>query len=142
MSFNKEQGELTHSDSSGGEGPAGDDTDDDSDSSDTDTSVDSEKSVSEVSSIDVPEDKDVRIAYAPATRGVWGLAHVWDGKLYFTRDVMDDAFLPKGVAPPVPKAATVAKASAPKTGVDGKVKQEFVVVWNRKTGFSTVPKEG
>ena len=27
---------------------------------------------------------------------VWGLGHVFEGKLYFTKDIVDDSFVPKG----------------------------------------------
>ena len=33
-------------------------------------------------------------------RGVWGLGYVFDGKLYFTRDICAEKWIPKDLAPP------------------------------------------
>ena len=30
-----------------------------------------------------------------SARGVWGLGHVFDGKLYFTRDICEEKWVPK-----------------------------------------------
>ena len=30
-----------------------------------------------------------------STRGVWGLGHVFEGKLYFTKDIVDGNFVPR-----------------------------------------------
>ena len=38
--------------------------------------------------------KCVDIIWAKAARGVWGLAHVFNNKLFFTRDIMDDDAVP------------------------------------------------
>ena len=38
-------------------------------------------------------------------RGVWGMAHGFDGKLYFTRDHMQGNFIPKDLKLPQPKPA-------------------------------------
>ena len=38
-------------------------------------------------------------------RGVWGMAHVFEGKLYFTRDHMQGNFIPKNLKLPQPKPA-------------------------------------
>ena len=38
-------------------------------------------------------------------RGVWGMAHVFDGKLYFTTDHMQRNFIPKNLKVPQPKRA-------------------------------------
>ena len=57
-------------------------------------------------------------AQAPPTtgRGIWGLGHVFKGKLYFTKDIVDDSFVPRNRKPkpiPTPKANPTPK-SAPK----------------------------
>ena len=31
---------------------------------------------------------------------VWGLGHVFEGKLYFTKDIVDDSFVPTCTPPP------------------------------------------
>ena len=41
--------------------------------------------------------------WAKAARGVWGLAHVFNNKLFFTRDIMDDDAVPKHFNVPEPK---------------------------------------
>ena len=48
--------------------------------------------------------------------GVWGLGHVFEGKLYFTKDIVDDSFVPRNRKPkPIPKhAAKLAPKPAPK----------------------------
>ena len=44
--------------------------------------------------------------WAKATHGVWGLGHVFEGKLYLTKDIVDDNFVPKNRKPkPVPQPA-------------------------------------
>ena len=35
--------------------------------------------------------------------GLWGMAHVFDGKLYLTRDHMQGNFIPKNLKLPEPK---------------------------------------
>ena len=42
------------------------------------------------------------IVWAKADRGVWGLAHVFWGKLYLTRDFVDDHVVPKDFLAPTP----------------------------------------
>ena len=64
--------------------------------------------------------------------GVWGLAHVFNNKLFFTRDIMDDDAVPK----PAPKPNT-----APKPGPKGQHRQEFRMVYRRKKGFTSEPVE-
>ena len=45
--------------------------------------------------------------WVKADRGVWGLVHIFGGKLYLTRDIVDDNVVPKGFLAPkaAPKAA-------------------------------------
>ena len=49
---------------------------------------------------------------AKAARGVWGMARVFDGKLYFTRDHMQGNFIPKNLKLPEPKPAPKPRAKA------------------------------
>ena len=42
----------------------------------------------------------VEIVWAKSARGVWGLGHVFDGKLYFTRDICEEKLIPKDLVPP------------------------------------------
>ena len=35
------------------------------------------------------EDDEVQIVWAKAGRGIWGLGHVFEGKLYFTKHIVD-----------------------------------------------------
>ena len=48
------------------------------------------------------KDEVVDILWAKADRGVWGLGHVFNGKLYLTRDLVDDACIPSHIAVPKP----------------------------------------
>ena len=78
------------------------------------------------------------IIWAKAARGVWGMAHVFDGKLYFTRDHMQGNFIPKNLKLPEPKPAPKpwAKASS-KASSSGEHVQLFCMVYDRKQGFQS-----
>ena len=39
---------------------------------------------------ELEEDNDVEVVWAKSARGVWGLGHVFDGKLYSTRDIREE----------------------------------------------------
>ena len=111
----------------------GTDTDTDSDSdSDADSSNDSGSDVGDVFDSDDSSDSDgagdgasandqcVDIIWAKAARGVWGLAHVFNNKLFFTRDIMDDDAVPEHFNVPEPKPKPASKATAaPKPGPKG-----------------------
>ena len=47
---------------------------------------------------------------------IWGLGHAFEGKLYYTKDLVDDNFVPRNRKPtPIPKpAAKPAQKRAPK----------------------------
>ena len=86
------------------------------------------------------------IIWAKAARGVWGLAHVFNNKLFFTRDIMDDDAVPMHFnvpdPKPKPKPKPAPKASvAPKPGPKGQHRQEFRMVYHRKKGFTSQPVE-
>ena len=57
------------------------------------------------------EGNDVEVVWANSTRGVWGLSHVFDGKLYFTRDICEEQWIPKDLVPPK-KSVAAPKARA------------------------------
>ena len=114
---------------------SGTDTDSDSDS-DADSSSDSGSDVGDVFDSDDSSDSDgagdgasandqcVDIIWAKAARGVWGLTHVFNNKLFFTRDIMDDDAVPMHFnvpyPKPKPKPKPAPKASvAPKPGPKG-----------------------
>ena len=64
------------------------------------------KYVRSLSTSDSREDDEVEIVWAKATRGGWGLGQVFEDKLFFTKDVMDDSFVPNNWKPkPVPQPA-------------------------------------
>ena len=46
------------------------------------------------------EDTQVEVVWAKSAHGVWGLGHVFDGKLYFSRDICEETWIPKDLAPP------------------------------------------
>ena len=71
---------------------------------------------------------DVEVVWAKSARGVWGLGNVFDGKLYFTRDICEEKWIPKDLVPPkksvdAPKARAKAapqprgKPAAKRTGL-------------------------
>lgn len=79
-------------------------------------------SVSSFSDSEESNNADEEFVFCKATRGVWGMAHVFEKKLYLTRDILPGDFKPKNFQPPA--AATQ----------DKKLK----VIWNQRTGFTTV----
>ena len=69
-------------------------------------------------------DQCVDVIWAKAARGVWGLAHVFNNKMFFTRDIMDDDAVPKHFNVPEPKPKPKPKpapkpTAAPKPGPKG-----------------------
>ena len=79
---------------------------------------------------DSGEDDEVQIVWAKAGRGIWGLGHVFEGKLYFTKDIVDDSFVPRNRKPkPIPKPEA---KPAPKAAPKGKHVQFFKM--RRKVG--------
>ena len=45
----------------------------------------------------------MQIVWAKVGSGIWGLGHVFEGKLYFTKDFVDDRFVPRNRQPkPIP----------------------------------------
>ena len=104
--------------------------------SDSGTDTDEDKPISELSSSsDDSSDSDDNpneVIWAKAAQGVWGMAHVFDGKLYFTRDHMQGNFIPKMPEPkpaPKPRAKACSKASS-----SGEHVQLFRMVYDRKKG--------
>ena len=74
--------------------------------------------------------------WAKVAQGVWGMARVFDGKLYFTRDHMQDNFIPKNLKLPQPKPAPKPQAKASsKASSNGAHVQLFRMVYDRKKGF-------
>ena len=70
-----------------------------------------------------------------------GLGHVFEGKLYFTKDTVGDSFVPKGTklkAVPEPAAKPAPKA-APKPAPKGKHVQLFKMKRKVGKGFYSVP---
>ena len=61
-----------------------------------------------------------------------GMAHVFDGKLYFTRDHMQGNFISKNLKLPEPK---LAPKPQPKASSIGEHVQLFRMVYDRKKGF-------
>ena len=79
--------------------------------------------------------------HSHAAHGVWGLGHVFEGKLYFTKDIVDDSFVPKGTklkAVPEPAVKPAPKA-APKPAPKGKHVQLFKMKRKAGKGFYSVP---
>ena len=91
-------------------------------------------------------DQCVDIIWAKAARGIWGLAHVFNNKLFLTRDIMDDDAVPmhfnvpESKPKPKPKPAPKPNA-APKPVPKGQHRQEFRMVYHRKKGFTSKPVE-
>ena len=60
------------------------------------------------------------------------MAHVFDGKLYFTRNHMQGNFIPKNLKLPKPKQAPKPQ---PMASSSGEHVQLFPMVYDRKKGF-------
>ena len=84
------------------------------------------------------EDNEVQIVWATEARGIWGVGHVFEGKLYFTKDMVDDSSVPTIKKPkPIPKPAA---KPAPKPAPKGRHVQSFQLRRNVGKGFySTAP---
>ena len=55
----------------------------------------------------------MQIVWAKAGCGIWGLGHVFEGKLYFTKDLVDDSFVPRNRKPkPIPRGRLKRSARA------------------------------
>ena len=110
--------------------------------SDSGTDTDEDEPISDLSSSsDGSSDSDDNpdeIIWAKAARGVWGMAHVFDGKLYFIRDHMQGDFIPKNLKVPEPKPAPKAQAKATsKASSSGEHVELFRMVYDRKKGFQS-----
>ena len=64
------------------------------------------------------------------------MAHVFDGKLYFTRDHMQGNLIPNDLKLPQPKPAAKPQAkTSSKASSSGEHVQLFRMVYDRKKGF-------
>ena len=61
-----------------------------------------------------------------------GMAHVFDGKLCFTRDHLQGNFIPKNLKLPQPNPAPTPRAKASSSGEHVRL---FCIVYDRKKGF-------
>ena len=108
--------------------------------SDSGTDTDEDEPISDLSSSsDESSDSDDNpneVIWAKTARGVWGMAHVFDGKLYFTRDRMQGNFIPKKLPEPKPAPKPRAKASS-KASSSGEHVQLSRMVYDRKKGFQS-----
>ena len=72
----------------------------------------------------------MQIVWAKAGHGIWGLGHVFEGKLYFTKDIVNDNFVPRNRQPEhIPKPEGM---PGPKPAPKGKHVQLFKM--RRKVG--------
>ena len=114
---------LTNSNSdSTSDSDSGTDTDDDGPIFESSSSGDSSDS----------DDEPTEVVWAKAAQGEWGMAHVFDGKLYFARDHVQGRFIPKDLKLPEPKPAPKPQ---PKASSSGEHVQLSRMVFDRKKGF-------
>ena len=77
----------------------------------------------------------MQIVWAKAGRGIWGLGHVYEGKLYFTKDIVAD-FVPRNRKP---KAIPKLEANpAPSPTQEGKHVQLFKMRSKVGKGFYSI----
>ena len=82
----------------------------------------------------------MQLVWAKASRGIWGLGHVFEDKLHFTKDIVNDSFVPKIRKPkPISKCAT---KPAPKRAPKGKHLQLFKMKHKVGKSFYSVPVDG
>ena len=75
----------------------------------------------------------MQIVWAKAGRGIGGRGHVFEGKLYFTKRILDDSFLPRNRKPkPIPKPEA---KPAPRPAPKGKHVQLFKMRLKVGKGF-------
>ena len=75
----------------------------------------------------------MQIVWAKASRRIWGLGHVFEGKLYFTKDIVDDSFVTRKRKPkPIPKPKA---KPPPKPAPKGKYVQLFKMRHKVGKGF-------
>ena len=129
-------------------------------SSSSDFTSDEEDEESEECSSDSdsdPADGSDEIVWAKGARGIWGLGHVFNDKLYFTRDVPAGALqrftTPAVAKPTAPPAAEPAAKPAAKPAAEPAAKpaakpppkfvheQTHVVRWDRIKKFYCTPVE-
>ena len=109
---------------------------------DSGTDTDEDKPISDLSSSSDDstgsDDNPNEVIWATVARGVWGMAHVFDGKLYFTRDHMQGNFIPKNLKVPEPKSAPKRRAKASsKASSSGEHVQLFRMLYDCKKGFQS-----
>ena len=66
------------------------------------------------------EENDLEVVWAKSARGVWGLGHLFDGKLYCTRDVCEEKWIPKDLVSP--KKLVPAPKARPKSALEARAK--------------------
>ena len=94
-------------------------SDDQSPQEDSDVDSMPSSSEEESSESEIEEDNDVEVVWAKSARGVWGLGHVFDGKLYFTLDICEVKWIRKDLVPPkklVPAPKARAKPAPKQAG--------------------------
>ena len=83
---------------------------------------------------------NMSLVWAKAGRRIWGLGHVFEGKLYFTKDIVDDSFVPRNRKPkPIPKPEA---KPAPKAAPKGKHGQLFKMRRKVGKGFYSTALDG
>ena len=115
----------TESESSSSDSSSSGSTSSDDQSRQEDSDVDSMPSSSEEESSgsELEEDNDVEVVWAKSARVVWGLGHVFDGKLYFSRDICVEKWIPKDLAPPKNSVPALKARAKPAPKQAGRVAQ-------------------
>ena len=101
-----------------------------------DSDVDSMSSSSE----EEEEGNDVEVVWAKSACGVWGLGHVFDGKLYFIRDICEEKWIPKDLVPPK-KSVVAPKARAKAAPSQEQSQPPNGLVWLCKQALKWLPNQ-
>ena len=80
-----------------------------------------EDSLTSCSILDTDTDSEdeacpTEVVWAKSARGVWGLGHVFGNKLYFTRDIPEENWVPETLVDPVEPAPKPTPKPRPKPG--------------------------
>ena len=114
-------------------------TDSEDEEGEEDEEEENEEKESSVDEEELSGHEKVEIVWAKANRGVWGLGHVINDKLYLTRDLVDRSELPTILNLPESAPAQGPKAGNPQGKGPNVHRQEFKMKYKKGKGWYSEP---